>query len=421
MTGLFFIPVQSSTRSPSTRSRGWVVHAFIAAGLASLPPYALATDAAGPPPAAAAIPVSVTEYRNRLQVLDKIVAGCQRQMIPANCDSETVGPDLQLSLQGGPRIVRFKWLRDVLLQGAKYQENKAKAEADAKKAAEKAKSAKPVEQQNAKNTSDQGDDEDDADQAPLPVMLQLQSPEFSPTTVEQRLVSARERLAQDLAAVDAIAGGKAAPSNAVPSAAIPRQKLAGILSAKEYKTTVTGPTLKDRLLEKVALWINHVIGKLADAGGKSKWIGTAAEIGFGLLLCVVLVWFLIRLEKQGRFGSGLIRPGSGSGAASARDWQLWFQDAREAAGRRDWRNAIHLIYWASISRLEGTGMWPADRARTPREYLALLSQESRHRPDLTALTRSFERTWYAGRAAAEADFQQAEKLAANLGVGQGVR
>ena len=380
-----------------------------------LPLSASAADIAGPTSATSAIPVSIDEYRNRLLVLDKIVSGCQHQMIPANCDSETVGPDLLLSLPSGPRLVRFKWLRDVLTQGAKYEDNRAKAKAEARKTADKAKAAKPA-PPNSKTAPDAGDEEDDSDQPATAAGLPISA--WPPTTTEQRLAAARERLAQDLQAVEKITGENPSISGASPASAAHRQKLAAILNAKEYKTTVTGPTLKDRLLEKLAHWVNRVISKLAEAGSKSKWIGTAAEIGFGVVLCVVLMWLLIRLEKQGRFGSGLIRPGPGSAAASSRDWQLWLQDAHNAAKQGDWRDAIHLIYWASISRLEGIGLWPADRARTPREYLSLLAAESKHRPDLTALTRSFERTWYAGRTAAEADFQQAERLAANLGVGQ---
>jgi len=191
-----------------------------------------------------------------------------------------------------------------------------------------------------------------------------------------------------------------------------RATLATILAAKEYQTAVAGRSLKQRILEKIGKWINKVIASLIQAGAKSKWIGITAEIVFVLLGCTALIWFLIRLEKQGRFASVTLGPGTG--AASARDWQLWLQDAREAATRAAWRDAIHLLYWASISRLESSGLWPADRARTPREYLALLTRENPQHPGLEVLTRSFERTWYAARPASEADFQQAEQLASQL-------
>ena len=73
-----------------------------------------------------------------------------------------------------------------------------------------------------------------------------------------------------------------------------------------------------------------------------------------------------------------------------------------------------IVYWASISRLESKRLWPADRARTPREYLSLVAAEDPRRAGLATLTRNFERTWYGGRAAAEGDYLKAEELAASL-------
>ena len=106
--------------------------------------------------------------------------------------------------------------------------------------------------------------------------------------------------------------------------------------------------------------------------------------------------------------------GPAAGAASARDWQLWLEDARRAAAAGLWREAIHFVYWASISRLESRRLWPADRARTPREYLALVAPEDPRKAGLAQLTGSFERTWYGGRAAGESDYQHAEELAKAL-------
>ena len=107
-------------------------------------------------------------------------------------------------------------------------------------------------------------------------------------------------------------------------------------------------------------------------------------------------------------------PGPAAGAASARDWQLWLEDARRAAAAGLWREAIHFVYWASISRLESRRLWPADRARTPREYLALVAPEDPRKAGLARLTGSFELTWYGGRAAGERDYRQAEELAKGL-------
>jgi hypothetical protein len=137
--------------------------------------------------------------------------------------------------------------------------------------------------------------------------------------------------------------------------------------------------------------------------------------GFILGICVALVYSLIRLERRWRVR---LTPDDDQtpapGAASARDWQLWLDDARRAAAKGDWREAIHFLYWAAISRLESRRLWPADRARTPREYLALVAAEDPRRSGLSQLTSTFERFWYGGRQAAEGDYKSAERIATGL-------
>jgi len=99
---------------------------------------------------------------------------------------------------------------------------------------------------------------------------------------------------------------------------------------------------------------------------------------------------------------------------SAKEWTIWLKEARGAAAKGEWRDAIHLAYWAGISFLERQGFWKPDRARTPREYLRLFTGESEHRQTLVALTRIFELAWYAQRDANEQTFsktlEQLEKL-----------
>jgi hypothetical protein len=89
-------------------------------------------------------------------------------------------------------------------------------------------------------------------------------------------------------------------------------------------------------------------------------------------------------------------------------------DARAAAAAGLWREGIHFLYWAVISRLESKRLWPADRARTPREYLALVAPDDGRKAGLGSLTQTFERTWYGGRPTDETDYRNAEELAGNL-------
>jgi hypothetical protein len=323
--------------------------------------------------------ISLAEFQSRIQALDKLVAQCQSAITPANCSSSKVGPDVQLTLPAGARQIRFAWLRNLLDAAS---ESTQKSSKDSKTARD--------------------DDADDATPAARPS-------DFHPPNLAQQLADARQRLALESKLAESSLA--AAPHSTTPQ----RQTLDRILAQKEFHPAVAGPSLLERAFEKIGNWIDTIIGKLEQAGFKSKWVGRTAEILFALALLIALVWFLIRLERQGRLAASQFLPGTGGAAASARDWQLWLEDARRAASQSAWRDAIHLLYWASISRLESHGFWPADRARTPREYLALLTQENAHHADLKALTRSFERTWYAGRPAAESDFRHAAEVAAKLG------
>jgi hypothetical protein len=338
------------------------------------------------PPASGVL--SLGEYRARLHALDQLLVSCQQARTAAHCSPDAVGPDLKVAAPSGERPVRLAWLRDLLSRAGQNQPAKSPAPEKAKP------QSRPA-----------GD-----------------KPEYVPPTLTQQLEDARQRLAADDAFAEELAPTAASSTSSLATgAATERQVLTRILAGKEYHAAVAQPSLMHRVLEKVVNWIDRFLAKLQQAGFQSQWIGLAAEIGFILLVSIALVWFLIRMERQGRLGSGSFLPETAAGAASARDWQLWLEDAREAAQQGAWRDAIHFLYWANISRLESGGLWPADRARTPREYLALLPLRSAQRAGLATLTRSFERTWYAGRPAQEADFRQAEQTAAQLGAQLGAQ
>ncbi len=246
-------------------------------------------------PAAASSPgsstpgaISLSEYRTRLQSLDHLIAACQSAMTPANCQTSRVGPDVQVALPAGSRQIRFGWLRNLLDQAAGDQavkERKAKEQREAKERA--AKSSPP---------------KSDKKQSPVPA---AEIPDYNPPTLAQRLDDARKRLVEDEQLTQSASN---APEHPAAASSTPqRATLASILAAKEYRTAVAGRSLKQRILEKIGNWIDKVLASLIQAGAKSKWIGITAEIGFVLLVCTALIWFLIRLEKQGRFAPVTLR------------------------------------------------------------------------------------------------------------------
>jgi hypothetical protein len=314
---------------------------------------------------------SLDDYRRHLTELGSLLEACTKGRDLKSCDPALVGPDDRISIALGPRLIRYDWLRAVFLQAEVPDENPRKS-ADTKKSAKQAPGI--------------GGDE-------LPTSTLLRG--------------AKTRLQEDLAQSDAPI---APPPDHAKEHAVMREVLAGA----EFRG-LQEQTMKDSVLEKFARWLNHLFASAAGLKARSAWIGRVIVWGFILGVCVALVYGLLRLERRWRVR---LTPDDdqqpAAGAASARDWQLWLEDARRAAASGEWREAIHFLYWASISRLESRRLWPADRARTPREYLAMVAPDDPRRPGLSKLTGTFERFWYGGRAAGESDYQAAESVATAL-------
>jgi len=319
--------------------------------------------------------VSLAEYRQHLEVLESVVADCQAQLklnkpAPANnnaCDPDRVGPNDRVQVPGaGPREVRYDWLRTVLIH-----------------AGDKGSTGRPV------------------------VIGGPSHAKSQPKAASDLLHEASQRLEMDERQAESPRAANSAYTDE-------RKSLDTILAQREYQG-VTKVSIRDRILEWLGNLFDRILMRLAGMGARAPW---AARLLEGLLLggiCIALMWFFIRIERSARVRLVPdVEPAPGS--PSAREWQLWMKDAQAAAANGLWREAIHSVYWASIARLESGRLWPADRARTPREYLGLIGDNDPRRPTLTALTRSFERTWYGGRDAGAVDFNSAMALAEELGV-----
>jgi hypothetical protein len=179
---------------------------------------------------------------------------------------------------------------------------------------------------------------------------------------------------------------------------------AGAILARGEFRKVRMPGMRETLSDKIRDWIvnllRKVFAKTPDLRFASRVLAWTA-----LALALVLLAIILRRMLARQDAAFHIPRGSASTFVSAKAWQEWLREARLAADRADWREAIHLGYWAGVSALEAGGAWKPDRARTPREYLALLpASSSRHAP-LTSITTMFERAWYAQRPATEDDFR----------------
>jgi len=181
-----------------------------------------------------------------------------------------------------------------------------------------------------------------------------------------------------------------------------QQKVNEILSRHEF-SSVHGPSEWDIWVERTEWAIIRFIDRLfrrvpspTHSGQVVVWIVIA------IALSIAAIW-LKRTADDKLLG---LSGGPVQFAPSQRSWRTWLAQARVAAQEARWRDAVHLAYWAGISYLEQGGAWIPDRARTPREYLRMMSAENQKLPALKALTRQFELTWYGQRPAAAADFDQ---------------
>ena len=353
----------------------WIVALTIGwAALSAAQSPAVAPDASLLRPAGRWRDASIDEYRTHLIALEGLTQVCARERNLKTCDPTLVGPDDRVPLDAAGtasrRIIRYGWLR-ILFSHA--------------------------------------EEPDKAESAPgsrVPAPPKTRSPRPAPPSTSQLLLDAEARLAKDLAQA------RSAISE-LPVHASERNTMNQVLAGREFHNLHQAGE-SDTALEKVGNWLNRLFARVDKLRSRSAWLGRALTWGFCLAVCIGLAWGLLQIEKRWRVRLVPMREAHAHESVANRDWQLWLADARVAAEAGHWREAIRFLYWASISRLESRRLWPADRARTPREYLALVDPEDPRMAGLKALTGRFESAWYGGRPAAERDYREAEKLASVL-------
>jgi len=194
-----------------------------------------------------------------------------------------------------------------------------------------------------------------------------------------------------------------------------RKRLDDILAAREF-SSVHGPSAWDKMVEAVEAWLrkwwNKLFEKLDIKPPDFTWVG---RIFVWLLIAaaasVLAVWlYRIYRRKPVEFTREII-----PFAPSAKSWRVWLAEAKTHAGKNEWREAIHLSYWAGVSYLETSGSWIPDRARTPREYLREVKSHDPKKQPFTSLTRRFESVWYGSRRAHSDDFDAALNELEKLG------
>jgi hypothetical protein len=189
-----------------------------------------------------------------------------------------------------------------------------------------------------------------------------------------------------------------------------RARLSSILARPEFHD-VHGPGLIDRIKEKIYAFLFRLLER-AFRSSAIPTIGKVLVYGLAGLAVLALGLWVYRTLRAGAAVESILPEDL---PVSAKEWSLWMAEAREASARGQWRDAVHLAYWAGISFLEARGTWRPDRARTPREYLRLLPSYSEFQAPLAALTRGFEVVWYGYREADATAFSQTLQELEKLG------
>ncbi len=178
--------------------------------------------------------------------------------------------------------------------------------------------------------------------------------------------------------------------------------LAAVLSRREFRH-VSGPGILEVWMERFKLWLARWLSKFfGDIPTPAHGSQLITWILIGIATVLLALWLMRmgrRIEHEQAQERVLFAP-------SEKHWSAWLSEARSAAAAGNWRDAIHLAYWAGISNLEESGAWAPDRARTPREYLKIISPRDPKRSALSALTRRFEVVWYGDFPAGAGDYQE---------------
>jgi hypothetical protein len=255
----------------------------------------------------------------------------------------------------------------------------------------------------------------------LPRRWTVSTPEFTCSVSSEPLRNQLTSLSPSKALVWVNHLAAEVQSSSSPHAASPqaRSELDRILARPEF-AAVRPPSAWDLLRERIAAWVWNMLLWLF-SGLERHPIG--GKILFWLILLGVAGWIALGLFRflASRDLTAALPPSAPLPAS--RTWQEWVRAAREAAGRGDFREAVHSAYWAGIARLEDEGVVPQDRTKTPREYLRLVAEphpgelapQLAPREPLAGLTSRLERVWYANRGASPEDFHESLRQLEALG------
>jgi hypothetical protein len=295
---------------------------------------------------------TIAEYHSQLMTLRELLEACRAS--PAACDAEKAGSDDQVN-EGGFNV-HWGWLRELLTK--------------------------------AKDPS-------------------LKDRETLIASAANRL----DEQAREAGLPMAPAVSLAQPRDPIIPFQQARAQADKVLAGAEFRK-VTKNTWWDEQMGKLDEWLGRIFGGVASLGEHHRWLAPLIEWGFVALAITALLVWARRVTQRQRLA---IRLETSTAAAQWRETaRNWASLAQNAAERGDWRDAIHSLYWASVTELEGRRVWRQNNARTPREYLRLLQTDAPQYRPLRQLTQTEERIWYGLAPAAQIDYDRALALCEEL-------
>lgn len=187
-----------------------------------------------------------------------------------------------------------------------------------------------------------------------------------------------------------------------------RKEANAVLARGEFQLS-GGPTWWERLTAWAMGWIGRFFTGVAEVGIAAPWLGKLLAWLFFVGAAVGLLFFVLRNVARQR-----LRISLGHTALHHTPWDReaddWAMRAEQHAAAREWREAVHCVYWAAIVALEERRAWRHNPTRTPREYVRLLKPGSTQQQGLRRLTQIFERIWYGLREANAEEYAEARSM-----------
>ena len=185
-----------------------------------------------------------------------------------------------------------------------------------------------------------------------------------------------------------------------------RAKLNEILKRCEFRS-VHAASAQEELWDRLMDWLWKLVDKLFNRVGSHPDATRVFLWGTVIALGLVFLGWLIYSIANVPFSTLSFRrkhlpPPEEEPAGT---WNEWVQQARAAAARGDYRDAVRIIYGAAVRRIAEAGTWQVDPARTHREYVRLLPPDSVQRPRFLAITSCFELVWYGSAKASATEYE----------------